>query len=60
MKGLPPSLGALKQEAKFLKKETGQKHAECLEAVARSWGFPNFNGAVRFYERHSPGKDQKP
>ena len=54
MKGKPPSLTALKQEAKLLKKQTGAKHSACLEATARAWGFGSFNEAVRFYERHGP------
>ena len=51
MKGLPPTLSALKTEAKVLKKASGKKHAECLEEVAKIWGFPNFNGAVSFYKK---------
>lgn len=52
MKGVPPSLNALKTEARALKKASGAKHSECLEQTARSYGFPNFNGAVSFYGRH--------
>lgn len=51
MPGVPPSLMAMKTEAKDLKKTSGKKHSECLEIVARSYGFPNFNGAVSFYTR---------
>lgn len=51
MKGVPPTLSALKEEAKKLKKTSGKKHSECLEETARIWGFPNFNGAVSFYKR---------
>lgn len=54
MKGKPPSLTALKQEAKLLKKQNGEKHSYCLEATARTWGFGSFNEAVRFYEGHGP------
>lgn len=56
MKGLPPSLNALKTEAKDLKKACGKKHHECLEQVARSYGFPNFHGAVSFYSRQEQAK----
>lgn len=51
MSGLPPSLNALKTEAKDLKKTTGAKHSDCLERVAMSYGFPNYHGAVSFYGR---------
>ena len=51
MKGVPPSLNALKTEVKKLKKASGKPHHECLEEVAREYGFPNFNGAVSFYKR---------
>lgn len=56
MSGLPPSLNALKTEAKDLKKASGKKHSECLEQVARSYGFPNYNGAVSFYGRQEQAK----
>lgn len=56
MKGVPPSLNALKIEAKELKKASGGKHSDCLEQTARSYGFPNFNGAVSFYRRHGEAK----
>lgn len=56
MKGVPPSLNALKTEAKALKKASGGKHSDCLEQTARSYGFPNFNGAVSFYRRHEDAK----
>lgn len=51
MKGVPPSLNALKVEAKSLKKTNGTKHSECLESVAKSYGFSNFHEAVKFYNR---------
>lgn len=56
MRGLPPSLNALKTEAKGVKKATGKKHSECLELVAMSYGFPNYNGAVSFYSRREQTK----
>lgn len=58
MKGIPPSLSALKGEAKSLKKETHGKHSDCLEKVARSYGFAHFHEAVKFYERHAEGARQ--
>ena len=51
MRGIPPSLTALKTEVKELKKASGQKHSECLEQVARSYGFLNYNGAASFYSQ---------
>lgn len=55
MKGLPPSLSALKAEAKTLKKATSGKHSDCLEKVARSYGFAHFHEAVKFYGRNVEG-----
>jgi hypothetical protein len=51
MAGLPPSITALKGEARDLKKASGKPHHECLEQIARSYGFPNYHGAVSFYSR---------
>lgn len=50
MMGFPPSINAMKAEAKELKKSSGGKHQACLEAVARSYGFTNFNKAIEFYK----------
>lgn len=58
MKGLPPSLSAMKAEAKTLKKATNGKHSDCLEKVARSYGFAHFHEAVKFYERHAEGAEK--
>ena len=56
MNGLPPSLNALKTEAKALKKASDKPHHACLEQVARSYGFPNYHGAVSFYSRQEQAK----
>lgn len=50
MSGFPPSIAAMKAEAKELKKLSGGKHQSCLETVARSYGFVNFNKAIEFYK----------
>lgn len=51
LKGLPPSLNALKMEAKALKKASGQSHTDCLESVARQYSFTNYPEAVEFYAK---------
>lgn len=47
----PPTLEAFKRKAKEIKKATGCKHADALEAVARCYGFAHYHEAQRFYAR---------
>lgn len=41
-----PSIDRLKKQAKALKKATGQKHCQCLEAIAQQHGYSTWASLV--------------
>ena len=52
---LPPrSLDRLRQEAKNLKKREGISHAEALEIVAQTYGYPNWKAIRKTLDEYRP------